>query len=50
VWSGHRRPLPLILKVVSLLPFACHPEEAESRAKRATSDEESALSLPKGLM
>ncbi len=28
--------------------LGCHPEEAESHAKRATPDEEPALSLPKG--
>ena len=28
----------------------CHPEEAESHAKRATPDEGPALSLPKGPM
>jgi hypothetical protein len=32
------------------LPLRCHPEEAESHAKRATPDEEPALSLPKGPM
>jgi hypothetical protein len=42
VWNGHSCPLPLTLP--------CHPEEAESRAKRATPDEEPALSLPKGPM
>jgi hypothetical protein len=30
--------------------FCFHPEEAESHAKRATPDEELALSLPKGPM
>jgi hypothetical protein len=29
---------------------ACHPEEAESHAKRTTPDEGPALSLPKGPM
>jgi hypothetical protein len=29
---------------------SCHPEEAGSHAKRATPDEEPALSLPKGPM
>jgi hypothetical protein len=35
VWNGHCCPLPLTL----ILIFACHPEEAESHAKRATPDE-----------
>jgi hypothetical protein len=37
VWSGHSCPLPLTL--ILTLTFVCHPEEAESHAKRATPDE-----------
>jgi hypothetical protein len=44
VWDGHSRPLPLTL----LLTLICHPEEAESHAKRATPDEELALSEAEG--
>jgi hypothetical protein len=40
-------PLPLTLILILPSPSACHPEEAESRAQRATPDEEPALSLLK---
>ncbi|MGC2792967.1 MAG: hypothetical protein WA899_13145, partial [Candidatus Sulfotelmatobacter sp.] len=39
-WDGHYCPSPLTL--------LCHPEEAESHAKRATPDEEPALSEAEG--
>ena len=42
-----RTPLPILFD--SAL-FDCHPEAAESHAKRATPNEELALSLPKGPM
>jgi hypothetical protein len=45
VWDGHSCPSPLTL--ILTLTLICHPEEAESSAKRATPDEEPALSLPK---
>ncbi len=41
VWVGHSCPTPLtlILILTLLLTLRCHPEEAESHAKRATPDE-----------
>lgn len=40
MWDGHSCPSPLTL--------LCHLEEADSHAKRATPDEEPALSEPEG--
>jgi hypothetical protein len=50
VWDGHSCPPPLTLMLTLTLISICHPEEAESYAKRATPDEDPALSLPKGPM
>jgi hypothetical protein len=50
VWVGHSCPTPLPLPLILILILICHPEEAELHAKRATPNEEPALSLPKGPM
>ena len=50
MWDGHSCPSPLTLILILSLSstLICHPEEAESPAKRATPNEEPAMSEAEG--